>query len=43
MPEGITREAVLGKMAFIAEIAKKEGFNVSPRLHVEIYGNKRGT
>src|SRR5713226_527079 len=28
---------------WLAEICKREGFRFSPRLHVDLYGNTRGT
>jgi 7-carboxy-7-deazaguanine synthase len=28
---------------WLAEICKQEGFRFSPRLHVELWGNRRGT
>jgi 7-carboxy-7-deazaguanine synthase len=28
---------------WLAEVCKREGFRYSPRLHVELYGNLRGT
>jgi len=27
---------------WLAEIAKQEGFRFSPRLHVDLWGNRRG-
>ncbi len=42
MPEG-TDPAVLHERAlWLAEICKEEGFRFSPRLHVDLYGNRRG-
>ncbi len=42
MPEG-TDAAVLRKRGvWLAEICKQEGFRFSPRLHVELYGGRRG-
>ncbi|HYW43980.1 MAG TPA: 7-carboxy-7-deazaguanine synthase QueE [Bryobacteraceae bacterium] len=43
MPEGTDREALRGRAAWLAEICKEEGFRFSPRLHVELWGNRRGT
>jgi 7-carboxy-7-deazaguanine synthase len=42
MPEGITRETLDERGAWIAEICKDRGFRFSPRLHIHLYGNKRG-
>jgi 7-carboxy-7-deazaguanine synthase len=43
MPEGVDREALRERGVWLAEVAKREGYRFSPRLHVELYGNKRGT
>jgi len=43
MPEGIERETLESRSAWIGEICKKEGFRFCPRLHVLLYGNRRGT
>jgi 7-carboxy-7-deazaguanine synthase len=42
MPEGVTIEAMHERGAWIAEICKNYGFRFSPRLHIHLYGNKRG-
>jgi 7-carboxy-7-deazaguanine synthase len=42
MPEGVTTEALDERGAWIAEICKNYGFRFSPRLHIHLYGNKRG-
>lgn len=42
MPEGVNRETLDQRGAWIAEICKKHGFRFSPRLHIHLYGNKRG-
>ncbi len=41
MPEGITRERIQESSVFLAEIAQKEGFNLSTRLQILLYGTKR--
>jgi 7-carboxy-7-deazaguanine synthase len=42
MPEG-TDAAVLAERApWLAEICKQEGFRYSPRLHIDLWGNRRG-
>jgi len=43
MPEGIDAARLRERGAWLAEIAKQEGFRFSPRLHVDLYGNRRGT
>lgn len=42
MPEGATREAIQQKQLWVAELAQQHGFNYSPRLHIDLYDNKRG-
>jgi 7-carboxy-7-deazaguanine synthase len=42
MPEGIDRETLRERGLWLAEICKDSGFRFSPRLHVELYGNRRG-
>jgi organic radical activating enzyme len=42
MPQGITREEIAKKSPWVAEICKKENWKFSTRLHIEIWGNKRG-
>jgi 7-carboxy-7-deazaguanine synthase len=43
MPEGVTAEVLNERGAWVAELCKKHGYRFSPRLHVHLYGNKRGT
>jgi 7-carboxy-7-deazaguanine synthase len=43
MAEGIREEILNERGAWIAEICKEHGFRFSPRLHVHLYGNRRGT
>jgi 7-carboxy-7-deazaguanine synthase len=43
MPEGMTEERVRGHAATLAEICKREGLRMSPRLHVWLWGPARGT
>jgi len=43
MPEGIDPETLRQRGVWLAEICKREGFRFSPRLHVDLYGNTRGT
>jgi 7-carboxy-7-deazaguanine synthase len=42
MPEGTDRERLRERAVWLAEICKQEGFRFSPRLHVDLYGNRRG-
>ena len=42
MPEG-TRAATLRRRGlWLVEICKREGYRFSPRLHIDLYGNRRG-
>ena len=43
MPEGTTTKAVRERALWITEICKDKKYRYSPRLHIDIYGNKRGT
>ncbi len=43
MPEGISAEALRGRAAMLSEACKAKGYRYCPRLHVELYGNRRGT
>jgi len=43
MPEGTDRERLRERGLWLAEICKEDGFRFSPRLHVDLYGNRRGT
>jgi 7-carboxy-7-deazaguanine synthase len=42
MPEGVDPGTLRERGEWIVEICKKEGFRFSSRLHVELYGNRRG-
>ncbi len=42
MPEGIAAETLDERGVWIAELCKQFGFRFSPRLHVNLWGNKRG-
>jgi 7-carboxy-7-deazaguanine synthase len=42
MPEGTDAARLRERALWLAEICKQEGFRFSPRLHVDLYGNKRG-
>ena len=43
MPEGIDAETLSSRMDWMSENCKKKGYRLSPRLHVMLYGNRRGT
>jgi 7-carboxy-7-deazaguanine synthase len=43
MPEGIDAATLETRAGWVSEICKREGFRYCPRLHVTLYGNKRGT
>ena len=42
MAEGTDREILRERGVWLAEICKAEGFRYSPRLHIDLYGNRRG-
>jgi 7-carboxy-7-deazaguanine synthase len=42
MPEGLTDAAVRERAAALAEVCKREGLRLSPRLHVWMWGARRG-
>jgi 7-carboxy-7-deazaguanine synthase len=42
MPEGTDRDVLRERGAWLAELCKSEGFRFSPRLHIELYGDRRG-
>jgi len=42
MPEGIEPAILRERGVWLAEMAKREGFRFSPRLHIELWGNRRG-
>ena len=43
MPEAITLEVMRGRAAWLGEACKARGWRYAHRLHVELYGNRRGT
>jgi 7-carboxy-7-deazaguanine synthase len=43
MPQGIDSEMLRSRSAMIFEMCMKYGFNFTPRLHIDLFGNKRGT
>jgi organic radical activating enzyme len=42
MPEGITEERVRAHAAAVAELCQRGGYRMSPRLHIWLWGAKRG-
>jgi 7-carboxy-7-deazaguanine synthase len=42
MAEGTTPDVILERAAWLTEICKREGFRYSPRLHIDLWGNRRG-
>lgn len=43
MPEGTSLEKMRTRAPWLAEICKTRGYRYAHRLHLELYGNKRGT
>lgn len=43
MPEGIDTLTLRSRAPWIADVCKRTGFRYCPRLHVELFGNRRGT
>jgi 7-carboxy-7-deazaguanine synthase len=43
MPEGTQREELDRRAAWLVEVCKQHGFRYCPRLHIELFGNRRGT
>ncbi len=43
MAQGTTSRQIQSKARWIVELCKKFGFGYTPRLHVDLYGNRRGT
>jgi 7-carboxy-7-deazaguanine synthase len=42
MAEGTTSDVIRERATWLAEICKREGFRYSPRLHIDLWGNRRG-
>jgi 7-carboxy-7-deazaguanine synthase len=42
MPEGVTAETMRERGQWLAEICKRDGFRYSPRIHVDLWGDRRG-
>jgi 7-carboxy-7-deazaguanine synthase len=43
MPEGTSSEVLRERTTWLAELCKLRGYRFAPRLHIELYGNRRGT
>ena len=43
MPEGTTLETIRARAGWLGELCKARGYRYAHRLHIELYGNKRGT
>lgn len=42
MPEGTNRDVLRERGLWLAEVCKHEGYRFSPRLHIELWGDRRG-
>lgn len=42
MPQGTNPEELARRGVWLAELCKRYGFRYCPRLHIELYGNRRG-
>jgi organic radical activating enzyme len=43
MPEGVTEDDIKTKGQWISKICQKKKYRFGTRLHIWIYGNRRGT
>ena len=43
MPEGTDVKILTARTPWLVEICKREGFRFCPRLHIDLFGHKRGT
>jgi len=43
MAQGKTSEEVRRKAKWIVELCKEHGYGFTPRLHIDLFGNRRGT
>ncbi len=43
MPEGVDPAVLAERSVWLAELCKQRQFRYGPRLHVDLYGNRRGT
>ncbi len=42
MAEGTRADVIRERASWLADICKREGFRYSPRLHIDLWGNRRG-
>ena len=43
MPQGVEEAVIKQKQTWLVELCKKHGYRYSPRLHINIWGDTRGT
>lgn len=43
MPEGVTLEALEDRSKWLVDVCKQRGFRFCHRLHIDLFGNTRGT
>jgi 7-carboxy-7-deazaguanine synthase len=43
MPQGTDADELRDKTRWLCDEAARRGYSVSPRLHIELFGNRRGT
>ncbi len=43
MAQGTTRKQLSTKARWMVELCKRYGYGFTPRLHIELFGNRRGT
>jgi 7-carboxy-7-deazaguanine synthase len=43
MPEGVTLETLVSRRDWLVEACKENGYRFCQRLHIELFGNTRGT
>jgi 7-carboxy-7-deazaguanine synthase len=43
MPQGVTRQELDERGPWVVDLCKQHGFRFCPRIHIELFGNRRGT
>jgi len=43
MPEGVTQEVLRERQDALVDLCKSNGWRYTPRLHIDLFGNRRGT
>ena len=43
MPEGTDSEVLQERSQMVAELCKQTGYRFCPRLHIDLYGDTKGT